>query len=802
MLRNYFVTALRTFRNNRFYAFVNILGLSIGLTCCLVVYSIMKHELTFDNWHQNSERIYRVVKHYKADWGMDYDGVVPNAMPAMMMSEAAPYFESVIAMHGPESGTFEFNFNQKHVAFQEDDNILYANRTFLEQMDFPIMAGAGPEALEQPFSVFLTEKIAKKFFGSENPIGQTMTFDEFHNVTVVGILQDTPTNTNAPFDILMSYSTIQKTTNGYLDSWYNTWSAGVYVKLNAGDDVGDKEAMINELVTPHIDESDHDRLSFHLQPLDDIHTNTLYGDGNNYVAPTEILVGFVLLASITLIASILNFVNLATAQAVKRSKEIGIRKTLGSSRQQLVFQFLLETLAIVTVSMLLAFTFGQFFIDMMNSFLSRVAFEIGYDITSVVFALVLAVFVSVLAGIYPATVLSGYNPIGALHNQITISKGTGKVSLRKGLVIGQFVIANLLIITTFIVAAQMKYIKTKDLGFDGDQVMTLILPNKSKDQLNVMEARLAELSFVQKTTVQFSPPQATDNNWNSSYEVVGQEKHDRLNTNLKFADSRYLDFYEIPLVAGRLYTDMDRADSTQQLIVSREFLKRVQLEPEEAIGQTCAFMGSWKGTIVGVTEDFHNWSLNTKLGPVMILNNKGQMNQIAMKVQGANYQQYLPEIEKVFRELVPEGYLEVSILQDRIQESYIVENLVYGAFQIFAGMAILIALMGLYGLVSFIANQKRKSISVRKVFGASHLVILRMFGTEYFVLMLISFVLAAPLSYLLSQEWLNGFHYQIEITATYFIVSFLAVMVITIATVLTKSYQAATANPINALRHE
>jgi ABC-type antimicrobial peptide transport system permease subunit len=178
------------------------------------------------------------------------------------------------------------------------------------------------------------------------------------------------------------------------------------------------------------------------------------------------------------------------------------------------------------------------------------------------------------------------------------------------------------------------------------------------------------------------------------------------------------------------------------------------------------------------------------------------MNQIAMKVQGANYQQYLPEIEKVFRELVPEGYLEVSILQDSIKEGYIVENLVYGAFQIFASMAILIALMGLYGLVSFIANQKRKSISVRKVFGASHLVILRMFGTEYFVLMLISFVLAAPVSYLLSEEWLNGFYYRIDITAAYFIVSFLAVMVITIATVLAKSYQAATANPVNALRHE
>lgn len=801
MLRNYLITAFRNFRNNRFYSLVNVFGLSIGITCCLVVYCIMKHELTFDSWHPEAHKIYRVVEHYQADWGMSYNGVMPNALPAALSSEAGDQFNAVITLHGPETSVFEFKAGGLNKAFEEDGTVVYANSSLLAEMDFPILSGAGPEALDEPFKVFLTEKIAMKYFGKENPIGQSLTMDEYHQVTVVGVLKNTPTNTNVPFDVLVSYPTVQKVNGGYLESWESYWSGTAYVKIEDPSHLASKEALINQLVANHIEDQRQERTQYFLQPLSDIHTNTQYDDGVNYVAPSEILIGFVLLASITLMASILNFINLATAQAVKRSKEIGIRKTLGSSRLHLASQFLGETFLIVALSTFLAFTFGQFFITKMNQFLSIVSFEIGYDTTTVLFASGLAILVTLLAGFYPALVLSGYNPIKALHNQIAITTGSGRITLRKSLVVGQFVIANLLIICTVIVSAQMSFVKNKDLGFVADQVLLMNIPSSQKEKLPIIKNEVEALNFVKSTSIQFSPPQA-DYNWNTGYQVADIEQTDNLNTNLKFIDKNYLELYEIPLLAGRNIDNSYHSDTTLNLLVNREFLQRVNIEPTAAIGLSVDFMGSRRGNIVGVVEDFHNWSLDSKMGPVLMMQNPGQMSQVAIKTNGKNYQQYINELERIFRANIPEGYLEVQVLQKNIQESYIVENLVHGVFQIFAGMAILIALLGLYGLVSFVANQKRKSISIRKVFGASQGVILGIFGKEYVVLMVISFLIAAPLSYLLSEEWLNGFYYRIPIGASYFVISFVAVIVITLVTIGSKSLQAANANPVDALRNE
>jgi putative ABC transport system permease protein len=802
MLRNYLITAFRNFKNNRFYTFINVFGLSIGLTCCLVVYSIIKHERTFDSWHKNGDRIYRVVEHYMADWGMNYNGVMPNPLPQTVVQEGEAYFEDVISLAGPETFNIHFEFEGKNMDFQELDNVVYANSSFLKQMDFPIIRGAGPEALDEPYKIFLAEKVAKKYFGNDNPIGKYLTVDEHYKMEVVGILQDIPTNTNVPFELLVSYPTIIDINESYMNSWGAYWSGTLYVVLKEGQDPDEMAQYIESIREPHVSARSIELKSYHLQPLSEIHTDVTYGDGVNYVSPIEIVIGFVLLASITLIASVLNFINLSTAQAVKRSKEIGIRKTLGSSRRQLIIQFLSETFIIVSFSMLLAFTFGQFFIDLMNSYLSLVAFEIGYDVSSIVFAIGLGLIVSVLAGFYPAMIISGYNPIGALHNQISIAKGSGKVSLRKALVIGQFVIANLLIITTIIVASQMQYVKNKDLGFNRDRVVSIDFPGSAMKDLPVILEEFKSKPFVEKAVRQFATPQA-NYNWNTNYEVIGEEVHDKLSTNIKFIDQGYLDLYQIPLIAGTNIRAQYTSDSTHQLIVSREFLKRVAInDPQLAIGRKVKFLGKNKGTIVGVVEDFNNWSLNSRLGPVIMYYDPQRLNQIAIKLKDDRFGEYLPEIESVFRDNVPVGYYEARLFDDEINQSYLVENLVYGAFQIFAVMAILIALLGLYGLVAFIANQKRKSISIRKVFGASPMVILRMFGTEYILLMMIAFVLAAPLSYLMSDEWLSGFYYRIDITAIYFIISFLLIILITASTVAIKSYQTASANPVDALRHE
>ena len=800
MIRNYLLTALRNFRNNRSYVAINIFGLSVGIACSLVVYTILKHELTFDSFHEKSDQLYRVVEHYQGDYGISYNSVIPNAMPKSLR-ENKQLISDVIPIHGPVSGIIEFEHQKKFNIFKEENSIIFAGESFLKNLDFPVKNGAGPELLNEPFKTFISEDIAVKYFGNDNPIGQFITFNEDHSFEVVGVLEKVPTNTNVPFQLIFSYSSLDHLYGNHVKSWGNYWSAMAYVVVNPSDDISTLEKEINRLVAKNIPVEEKERKNFYLQPLTSAHTDTRYGDGVNYVAPTEILIGFVLLAVITLLASILNFINLATAQAVKRSKEIGIRKTLGSSKKQIVAQFLGETSLIVITSTLLGFTIGQIFIDQMNAYLREIAFRIKYDFSTIVFASILVLLVTVLAGFYPGIILSRYNPITALQNRISLAKGAGKMSLRKILVIAQFSIANLLLITTIIVADQMNYIKSKDLGFDPENVFTIQIPEEMSDKIPLLINEYKNLSFVDEATRCFGPPQYTSN-WNTNFTIPGIPENDRMDANIKFIDENYLSLFKIPLINGRNLRNRYSSDTTHQIIVNREFLNRAGLSEEDAAGTTVEFLGNSRGIIVGVTENFHNWSLHSKQGSVLMLYDPKNMKQIDLKLKATVSDQELNQLESIFKSYGPFEYYEGEMMSEEIDYLYLVENLVYGVFQIFASLAILIGIFGLYGLMNFMAERNRKAISIRKVFGASIGHILTIFGKEYAILLLFSFFIAVPLSYLMSNEWLNEFYYRISISYTHFIIGLGITTFIILLTVGYRSFKTATANPVDSLRYE
>ncbi len=799
MLRNYLLTAVRNFRKNRFYATVNVIGLSIGITSCLVVFAILRHELRFDAFHKNAENIYRIVEHYLGDNGMEYSGILPNAL-AKELSAPGNLGGDVIPMFGPLESVVEFDHENQHRSFKET-HVVFATGSFLNTLDFPVLRGAPSSSLDVPLKVFLTEKLASKYFGQNNAIGQVITYDEAHQLEVVGILADPPGNTNMPFDMIISFSSADIIYGDYARSWGAYWTGSAYYIHDGNRPITEVASMMTTEVHKHFSKYEQERKTYHLQPLSEVHTDTRYERGANYVAPTEVMVGFILLAVITLVASILNFVNLATAQAVRRSKEVGIRKTLGSSKSSLVLQFIGETFILVVFATLLAFTIGQFFILKLNELLSVVRFEIGYDLAALLFAASLTIVVSFLAGFYPATILSGYNPINALNNQISLKKGSGKSLVRKGLVITQFLVANLLIITTVIVAAQMKFVKSKDLGFDQENVLIINFPNKLTDKMPLIREAYASMSFVQDATWSMGAPQS-QSNWGSNYSVEGSRTTEDMEMILKFVDQNYLDLFKIPLIAGRNLVHRATTDTTKHLLVSREFLKRANVPLEDALGKKVKFFGSWKGEIVGVIEDYHVFSLQDEIMPVILTYNPPNMTQINLKLADINLGTKLSQIEGVFREFAPTDYFEATLLNDLIAESYIVENLVYTAFQVFAALAILIGVFGLYGLVSFMATSNRKNISIRKVFGASMTHILRAFSSEYLLLMTIAFVLATPFSYLICREWLNGFRYQIDISFGYFVTSFFISGLITALTIGRKSIMVARSNPIDALRYE
>lgn len=796
MFRNYLTTAFRNFRKNRFYLFVNIIGLSIGISCCLVVYSILKHELTFDSWHSNADRLYRVVEHYAGDTGMDYDGVLPNPMPNAIAEELASI--EAIPMLGPVGANVEFEINGQYKTFEED-YLLYADAQFLELLDFPILRGATAEVLNEPNKTLITEDLAKKFFGDQEPLGRTITIQENIKLDVVGILENTPTNTSAPFHMLISFQTREAAYHDFMQNWGSYWTATCYVSVDPSQ-IKQVEAQINTLANANLSEKAAEKNTYYLQPLREIHTDNRYGDSVNYVAPAEILIGFILLGSITLIASILNFINLATAQAVRRAKEIGIRKTLGSLRSDLIIQFLGETLMVVIMAVVLGFTIGQFFMNKMNEFLIGESFHIEYDFTSIIFAAILTILVAVLAGFYPAMVLARYSPISALRSNIALKSGSGRMWVRRGLVISQFVIANLLIVSTIIVAAQMNFIKNKDLGFETKNIITIDFPDSMVGKMDVAMQEFESASYTESVSISRSYPHG--GTWNTGFKVEGTEYVDNMHTALHFADSKFIELYNIPLIAGENIRNTYTSDSTLQILVSRQFVKTSAIPMQEIVGKEVAILGTSKGKVVGVMEDFHNSSLQERIRPVIIVYNPGYMNLLSLKVAGNDPTQYLGQIENKFRELSPSGHFNAKLLLDSIEESYILENLVYGIFQIFAGLAVLIGILGLYGLVSFMSERNSKTISIRKVFGAGTGDVLWTFSRPFGWMMILAFIIASPISYLLTGEWLNGFEYQISANATHFLIGLVITILITAVTIGYRSWIIATSNPVNALRNE
>lgn len=796
MFRNYLTTAFRNFRKNRLYLFVNIVGLSIGISCCLVVYSILKHELTFDSWHPNADQLYRVVQHYTGDNGMDFNGVLPNPMPYAISQELAS--TEAIPMLGPVGVNVEFELNGQYKTFEED-YLMYADKQFLTLLDFPILRGASADALEEPNKVFITESLAKKFFGDQEPLGRTITIQEKVKLDVVGILENTPTNTSAPFKMLVSYSTREAAYNDFVKNWGSYWVSTCYVSIDPSQ-IKQVEAQINAVADAHLSEKAAERNTYYLQPLNEVHTDNRYGDSVNYVAPTEILIGFILLGSITLIASMLNFINLATAQAVKRAKEIGIRKTLGSLRSDLIIQFLGETLMVVVMAIVLGFTIGQVFMNKMNEFLINESFHIEYDFTSIVFAAMLAILVTLLAGFYPAMVLARYSPINALRSNIALKSGSGRMWVRRGLVISQFVIANLLIVSTIIVAAQMDFIRSKDLGFSTKNVMTIDFPESMNGKLDVALQEFEKANFVESVSRSRSYPHG--GTWNTGFKVAGTEYVDNMHTAIHFADSRFIDLYDIPLISGENLRDQFTSDTTLQVLVTREFVKTSTVAMEEIIGKEVSILGSSKGKIMGVIEDFHNSSLQNRIRPVMLVYNPVYMNLLNVKVAGNDPTQVFGQIENKFRELSPTGHFSATLLLDSINESYILENLVYGIFQIFAGLAVLIGIFGLYGLVSFMSEKNSKTISIRKVFGAGTGDVLWTFSRPFAWMVILAFMIASPISYLLTGEWLNEFEYQISATISHFLIGLVITIAITAITIGYRSWRVATSNPVNALRNE
>ena len=804
MIRNYFKTALRNLFNNKGYATLNIIGLAIGIASCLLIFLIIRYETSFDTFHTKKDRIYRVLLVQHNPDGVTYSSGVPIPTVEGLRLDF-PQLKQVAGILKTGGGLLTVSDAKTNTVkkFKEEDTY-YAEPQFFSIFNFSWLAGDRKTALNDPDMVVLTQSEAAKFFGDwKNAVGKTVTLDNKINLKVTGILNDPPANTDFPLKVVLSYASIKAKGGIYANDLTN-WSSiyndhYCFVLLPDNENVNQFNAELDGFFKKHATPGPI-KQGMQLQPLSDIHYNTDTGKYTKGTFSHQLLNAIALTGLFLLIIACVNFINLATAQAVNRSKEVGIRKVLGSNRGQLILQFMSETLIITLSAIVLGILVTYSAVPFFNKLLDiRLGIFFLTDPVVLLFNFSLLISVTFLAGFYPALVLSGFNPIASLKNKISAGSTSG-VSLRRTLVVLQFCIAQVLIIGMLVIINQMHFFNNKSLGFIKDAVINVDLPNDSVSlsRLNSLHDELLQQPGVRDVSYSFASP--SDNaSMGSDFTYDNAAKPVNFMADLKYADAAYFNLYHLQLIAGRPFI---QTDTLHEVVVNETLLKKLGVSnPSIAIGKAMSIEGK-NARIVGVVKDFNVSSLKSRIPPVIMGSNKSAYRTINIKVRPANLKQTLAAVEQVYNITFPENLYEYKFLDEKIADFYKDDNQLSQLFKIFSGIAILISCLGLYGLVSFMTVQRVKEVGIRKTLGASVGSIVYLFSKEFTILIIIAFGISAPAGWFLMNKWLQTFSYRYAMGPGIFLISIAASVIIAWLTVWYKAIKAALVNPVRSLRSE
>lgn len=804
MIRNYFKTAVRNLLRNKSYAAINIIGLAVGISACVLIFIVSQFELSFDNFHKKKDRIYRVVSEFNNPDGKFHSPGVPFPTGPAIRSDI-PQVKRVACMMGQNNELITIpQGNAEPKKFKEERGLFYVEPEFFEMFDFAFVSGDPKKALAEPNTVVLTLETAKRYFGDPNKaIGQTIKHDNRINLKVTGLLKDVPANSDFPLKVVISYATLKNTwVNNNLKDWVSTFSqAYTFVEIPEKYSPAqlDKALLVlNKKYKP----AEYQRDLLISQPLTEVHFDDRFGNYNSRTFSKDLITALTLIGLFLLVIACVNFINLATAQAVNRSKEVGVRKVLGSNRGQLAFQFLSETFLITLLALLIAICLAFITLPFLAELL-RV--ELHMNLFSnpqlLLFLVSTVVIVTILSGLYPAMILSRFNPITALKSKIS-SKIVGGISLRRALVILQFGISQVLIIGTLIVVNQMDYFRNMSLGFDREHILIVPVPTDSisTTKVDYVRNKLEQQPGIRHVSFSYASP-SDNGNWNSDFKYNHSAKNTEFSANLKWADTAYFSTYGLELVAGRRFL---QSDTVREFVVNETLLKKLGVQkPEDAIGKEMDFWdGEMRAPIVGVVKDFHVNSLRDPLAPVVLGSWKSLYQKLNIKIDQQNAKQTLAYIEKLWSDTYPEYVYEYEFLDEKINNFYRQENQLSTLYKIFAGIAIFISCLGLYGLISFMAVQRTKEVGIRKVLGASVGRIIFLFSKEFMFLIAIAFGLAAPIAYYIMHKWLEDFEFKIELGAGIFLLAIFISIAIAWITVGYKAIRAALANPVKSLRTE
>ena len=806
MIRNYSSIAWRNIKRNKVYAAINISGLAVGIAACLILFIVIQYELSYDKFQPNYKSIYHVAAKIRSAEGDGFGEGVPYPAYDALRTQ----FPDVV------TGAMFQNYNSQVTILSSDDVNSASNKKFLEEtgiffsdpnffsiFQYKWLAGSA-QALKNPNAAVITKKLAEKYFGEwGNAMNKILKLDNTAIVQVSGVLDDIPQNTDFPLSLIASYETMKKypDTYGYTDRWgsvTSSFQAFMLLPSNVSASSINKRLLAFSNEHYNADKKDIFKTYQFLQPLSDIHFNKQIGNFGDHITSRTTLWTLSLIGIFIIIMACINFINLSTAQAVRRSKEVGMKKVLGGTRIQLFRQLMGETCIIVVTATVLAAIIASICLPYVKNIASIQEKLKLLNTSTILFMTFVTIVVTILAGAYPSIILSGFKPALALKNKIT-SASIGGISIRRGLVITQFAISQVLITGTIIAISQMNYVHQADLGFNKEAI--LVLNSNVDSSVNVRQPafkqRLLDIPGVRSVSFSSDVPSSESNSsGNFGYDHRPDENFEVYR---KMADEDYFKTYGLTIVAGRPY---DKSDTTKEVVVNETLVRKLGVKnPGDIIGHEIRLGGLWR-PIVGVVKDFKTNSLREAIKPLVIGERNKRYYYTGIKLNTLHLNEVTKKIEAAWNQFFPEYVYTPTFMDDRINDFYKEENQLSLLYKIFAAIAIFISCLGLYGLVSFMAAQRTKEIGIRKVLGASVANIVYLFSKEFTVLILIAFAIAVPGAYYMMRGWLNNFAFRINMNIWVFILAIVCSVLIAWITVGYKSVRAAMSNPVKSLRTE
>lgn len=806
MFKNYSVIAWRNLIKKKAYSFINIFGLGLGIACCLLIFMFVQDELSYDNYHEKKDRIYRVIHGYRGPDSTDISSIHPywvwnNAPVGPALKNDFPEIEKVVQFSGRADILLAYDDNM-----YQEDGVFFMDSTAFDVFTWPLLKGNPKTALAAPYSIVLTESTARKYFGNEDPMGKTLEGSESAgrsdagDYTVTGIIADVPMNSHFRFNALLSLNTFRKSRPEVFDAWgyVDTYT---YLLVNEQFDVQNFRRKLPDFLYRH-KEYPESTYTIDIEPLRDMYLRTIAERQPGETGNLANIYVFSVIGLFILVIAMINFMNLSTARSMERGKEVGIRKSIGADRRSLIYQFLGESMIIVFISTIIALLIVLLATPYMDAFTGK-QLEIQRVITWANASVFLGVIflIGIVAGSYPALVLSGFNPVLILKG-ITKSHAGG-VGLRKALVVFQFTLSIALIAGTMIVYFQMSHLLNKDLGFDKEQMLVLdynydgIVNQKSEVLKNELEKdpSIVSVAFSRSIPGSYFPHAGTEIEGPDG-EMVNQSPP------IFEVGMDFITHFGIELVAGRTYSREFPTDSAQAMIINEAAARAFGYKnPADVVGKKFSQWGR-EGRVIGVVKDFHFTSLHNNIAPLTLPFAPYASRYLSLKIKSENIRETVEAVGKIWREQVPHRPFLYSFLDEDFNRQYNSEFLFRKLFTTFACLAIFIACLGLLGLATYTAERRSKEIGIRKVMGADLRNIVSLLSKDFIRLVLIAIVIATPISWYAMNRWLEGFAYKMEIQAWIFVLSGFIALLIAVFTISYQSVKSAITNPVSSLRSE